>query len=603
MTRRKKIIIWVIIIVIIGVGVAYSLDKIKNPEVIYDTAKVEKGTLQQTVSSTGKVKSAADINLNFKTTGKLAEINVKVGDQVKADQELASLDLKDLEASVREAEANLQVAQANYNKLKAGSRSESVAVSQATVDQAQTAYDNSLRDYENVVDTTAADIIKYENALTDAQTSLVDTKNAGEQDIVNAKDSAVTTMETYQIKAQTSLEVVDDILYDTEAQTTLSVKNKDYLLIALEHYNDVEDSLALLDSYIETAKSTKDTDDVDFALDKTLNTLNLLSELLDDTAKVLVSTITSVDLSETALDALKTSLRTEQTNTNTAISTVQTSQQTLDSALLAYTVDVNTAQSAVNTAQDTLNQSKATQQSKIDTAQAAVNAAISALEIAVAKLDLEKAPARQEDLDLQAAKVKQAEAALEIAKNQLSDNILQAPADGVVTAVNYEIGETTALTKAVVTMFSEGRFEIEVDISEADIAKVRIGNTVNVDFDAYGSEMVFTGEVTYIEPAETVIQDVVYYKVTIQFDDKGFEIKPGLTANTEILTAEKKGVLMTLQRAVYEREGQKYIKVLSVGAEVEKAITIGLKGDGGLVEVLDGLVEDEEVIISVKNGK
>jgi len=410
-------------------------------------------------------------------------------------------------------------------------------------------------------------------------------------------------METYQIKAQTSLEVVDDILYDTEAQTTLSVKNKDYLLIALEHYNDVEDSLALLDSYIETAKSTKDTDDVDFALDKTLNTLNLLSELLDDTAKVLVSTITSVDLSETALDALKTSLRTEQTNTNTAISTVQTSQQTLDSALLAYTVDVNTAQSAVNTAQDTLNQSKATQQSKIDTAQAAVNAAISALEIAVAKLDLEKAPARQEDLDLQAAKVKQAEAALEIAKNQLSDNILQAPADGVVTAVNYEIGETTALTKAVVTMFSEGRFEIEVDISEADIAKVRIGYTVNVDFDAYGSEMVFTGEVTYIEPAETVIQDVVYYKVTIQFDDKGFEIKPGLTANTEILTAEKKGVLMTLQRAVYEREGQKYIKVLSVGAEVEKAITIGLKGDGGLVEVLDGLVEDEEVIISVKNGK
>lgn len=603
MKRGKKIAIWVIIIAIVGIGAAYLLDRVKNPKTIYDTSRVVRTTLKQTVSSTGRVKSAADIDLNFKTIGKISKISASVGQQVKIGEELASLDLKDLESAVRQAEANLQVAQANLSKLIAGSRPESIAIQQATVQKARTAYDSAKNDFNNVVQSTSADLIRYENALIDSKTSLTDVKNSREQDIVNAKDTAVTSMETYEIVAIASLDVVDDTLNDEDASTTLSAQNRQYLIDTEVNYKLTLDALSELGDYIETAKSTKDTDDIDEALDKTLSLLDMLSSLLDDTFNVLLATITSSDLSELELDTLKTNIRAEQTNTNTAISTVQTKQQTLDGAVLAYTVNVNTAQMAVNTAEDTLNQAEATKDSKVDAAQAAVSTAKRALEIAEAQLALEKAPARREDIDLSAAQVKQSEAALEIAKNQLEDNILRAPSVGVITAVNYEVGEQSSLAQPVITMFSEGKFEIEVDISEADIAKVRAGNPTDIDFDAFGSDTIFPGEVTYIDPAETVIQDVVYYMVTIQFDEGQYAIKPGLTANVEIMTAEKKDVLTVVQRAIYEKEDGKYVKVLSQEQEIEKAIRVGLRGDDGLIEVVAGLDEGDDVIIAIKNGK
>ncbi|MEA3464178.1 MAG: HlyD family efflux transporter periplasmic adaptor subunit, partial [Patescibacteria group bacterium] len=185
----------------------------------------------------------------------------------------------------------------------------------------------------------------------------------------------------------------------------------------------------------------------------------------------------------------------------------------------------------------------------------------------------------------------------------------------------YEIGEQTKATQPVISMLAEDNYEIEVLISETDIAKIKINDEAKITLDAFGENIKFSGKVFFIEPAETVIQDVIYYKVLVEFandanppagpaarEQRGWRtpsnIKSGMTANVIITTAEKKNVLIMLSRAVIERNGgDKIVRVLVGDAVKEVPVQIGLRGDEGMVEVLGGVKEGDEVVTFMKEKK
>jgi len=73
----------------------------KGPVEKYETAKVERQTLRQTVSASGKVKAENQVTLRFQTSGQLAWLGVKEGDEVKKGQALASLDRRQLEKKLK----------------------------------------------------------------------------------------------------------------------------------------------------------------------------------------------------------------------------------------------------------------------------------------------------------------------------------------------------------------------------------------------------------------------------------------------------------------------------------------------------------------------
>ena len=153
-------------------------------------------------------------------------------------------------------------------------------------------------------------------------------------------------------------------------------------------------------------------------------------------------------------------------------------------------------------------------------------------------------------------------------------------------------------------MLGNERYEIKVDIAESDITKVKVGDKTVIELDAFGSDHPFSGAVTFIDPAQTVIKDVTYYKTTITFNTDSWsdQIKPGMTASITIAAAEKNNVLYIPQRAVKIRAStlgevpQKYVEVLAGGQKQEKNVEIGLRGDDGLVEIVSGLAEGEQVI-------
>ena len=114
------------------------------------TATVQRGTLVATVAAAGNVSAPEEANLAFQTSGRVAKVNVQVGDQVKKGDVLMELDTINLEYALKTAQDNLIIAQANYDSAKLGNSEnpDQVTVAKAALDkaaatlqQAQSAYD------------------------------------------------------------------------------------------------------------------------------------------------------------------------------------------------------------------------------------------------------------------------------------------------------------------------------------------------------------------------------------------------------------------------------------------------------------------------------
>ena len=634
----KKAIIILIILAVVGAVIAYfALGK--KDEIEYTTAKVEKGDIVQTVSETGTVKAASEIDLNFLNSGKIAKILVKIGDKVKKDQILAELDYSGLSIKQQEARANLEIAQANLAKLLAGAGFEEIAVSQANADQAKTAYDAAVRELEKVKNIAAENIVQaekalsdlelktendvtpYEQAVTVAQISLDNIKSTYQRSIDNKEVAALTTVEDKLTVANTALDTINTIVTDDDAKDVLSVKNISYLNDTKNNHSQAVELLAAAKSSLTTAKQNKINTNINQAIDDTLAALNKIFIALNNCYDALENSVTSADFTQTELNAFKTDISADLTLISAAISAVQTAQQNLADAILDYQTNASNAEEnlankqavlddAVITTENALATAKVSGEQQITVAQTKVDTTKEAWQVAKAQLVQVKAPVSAHDVALERAKIKQAQAALDSVKNQIDNSIIKAPIIGTVTKVDYEVGEQTQAATPVISMLAENNYEIEVLVSEADIAKVKINDPAEITLDAFGEDVKFAGKIFFIEPAETEIQDVIYYKVIVEFvNDANLRqftpnnIKSGMTANVVITTAEKKDVLIMPSRAVIEKNGDRIVRVLVNGIINEVLVKVGLRGDEGMVEVLEGVKEGDVVVTFVKEKK
>lgn len=255
--------------------------------------------------------------------------------------------------------------------------------------------------------------------------------------------------------------------------------------------------------------------------------------------------------------------------------------------IASYKANLNTARTETNTAASSVSSQKQLINSQKITVQKTEN-----------QLALQKAGSTAGEISAQEALVRQAQANLENLQAQYSNTILRSPFDGIITKINPEIGEIASLTSPAISIISDAKFEIEANIPEVDIAKIKIENSTEVTLDAYGNDVVFEAKVVSIDPAETVVEGVPTYKTTLQFTGGEDKIKSGMTANIEIKTAEKKNVLTVPQRAV-KITGEKIVTVLNADNETTKEVKVetGLRGSDGNVEIISGLNEGDKVVL------
>lgn len=289
------------------------------------------------------------------------------------------------------------------------------------------------------------------------------------------------------------------------------------------------------------------------------NNLSEIKKFIDDVALAVNSLSASSALSQTIIDWYRADILSARNNIYTAISGVTDAVQDVDTARLSFIT-------------------------------------------AERQLDLLAAGSTVEKVATQEAAVRVAEANIANYHAQIGKTIIRAPIAGTVTKQEAHAGEIATAGLVIVALISEGRFEIESFVPEADIANVKKGDTAAFTLDAYGDEEIFTAEVYGVDPAETVIEGVPTYKVILQFTNNDGRVRSGMTANIDIITAKKENVFSVPSRAVHSREdGTKFVEtILSDGVSEEKTVTTGIRGSDGRIEIVSGLDGGETVLVFKK---
>ncbi len=193
------------------------------------------------------------------------------------------------------------------------------------------------------------------------------------------------------------------------------------------------------------------------------------------------------------------------------------------------------------------------------------------------------------------ANVEEAAARVAVAKANLQGTQIITPISGVITVQDAKVGQVASPSASLVSVISASAYEVDAGVPETNVGKIAVGNTVSMTLDAFPGET-FSGTVFYIDPAQTVSQGVVDYKIKIAFATPDPRMKSGLTANLTIQTRHKDSVLLLPQYAILQNDNGTFVQILQDGAVSTVPVTLGLQDEKGNVEILSGVTLDEQVL-------
>jgi len=508
-----------------------------NVSTRYSTATVERGNLIVSVTGTGPIAANTNVPLSFKESGRLTSIKVNVGDKVTKSQVLASLDTPDLQIALEQAQAGLAQAQANLTKVQAGSSAPAIAVAQTNVTNAK----RSLADAQSAQTwteiTNGKDVTGAKVSVASAQASLETAQAA----LVAAQDQQTKSLEADQIQVASAQKNLDAVRANVIAQQPVLQLQISQAKNSLWSSQISRDATCGRDSGTACQSANASV----AAAESAVNTAN---------AQMLYSQKQSeqqIASAQASLDSAKAQFAKDQVSLHTAVVSAQN--------------QVRQAQIAVNAAQSSLDQTQGKAGQSGQSAQAQVNSATSALDSAQANYNQTVAPPLPSDVATARAEVANAQAAVDQAQLNLSEATLVAPFDGTIAAINGSLqqwvtggapgitstsGGSTASATAIMTLFDLNSLQVTVQVNEADIAKVAIGDPVTYQVSAYPDQK-FSGKVLTIQPAGTTTSNVVYYSVNSSIQaSPGTTLYPGMTATATIVTNQRQNVLLVPNTAI-----------------------------------------------------
>jgi HlyD family secretion protein len=538
--KLNKKFLFVIAVVILAAGF-FIYSRLKPKSLVYEASQAARGALVQEVSETGTVKKGDLLNLNFKSPGKIKSIDVSVGQSVPAGQKLASLDTSELEIQARQARANLGYQQANLDKLMAGASSDDVKISQTAVQNEQIAADNARQTLTDAIDVAA----KKASAV----------YQTGYDDLQSAYTAAY--------NAQNFIGLL---------QRTYFTPRDDDSILVWEDSQKIFNKTASMKAAIDNITSNQAFGAIDTALAADGKTLADISDL----SLAIRNICESITWRNTISIADRGSLDGQRSYVVAALAQINGIIETISSAKAANDSSVNAAQAALAL---TDGQLKSSQNS-------------------LAKVT---AAPRDNDIKILQSQIAASRAQVELLSAQIADGVLAAPANGQISDVNGQSGEIAPVSGSLIVLVPDSIMTIDAAIPEMEIARIASGNQCNITFDAFPGQQ-FSGKVTRIDPSQTVVAGVVYYEIAVSLDDQNGAIKPGMTANLDIVTAQVADALKIPSRAIIERDGKKFVSVPDGNATKEVQIETGLSNTTGETQVISGLKEGDAVITYMKNN-
>ena len=193
----------------------------------------------------------------------------------------------------------------------------------------------------------------------------------------------------------------------------------------------------------------------------------------------------------------------------------------------------------------------------------------------------------QQDMDTQEMQLKVAKMNLETIRRATK---ILAPAAGVVTQVNYQVGQTPGLGATVFTIAKLDQVILKLNVTSKDIGFFKKGAAATVDV---GGEKI-KGKVTLIPLAANSMTR--FFPVEITFQNKNKKLLPGMYVTTELDARSVKGIIVPIEAVVYRNGINTIWTVTAEGKAKRKVVKLGVQTKGD-VQILEGLEEGDQVMV------
>ena len=614
------------------------------------TATVD--TVTEVLSGTGAVEAATTRTLAFSSSGTLTALQVKLGDTVAEGDEIATVDPKDAEDSLAQAKSSLRLADARLTavtdgltavereqlRLQSSSSASGLEQAQKAVETARETVALNEKGYATAIETART------NAANTAETATFSAANTATQvdnsrlAIDTAEKNAVANARTYQVQLETARAKAT---YDAAVAALVAPATCDSTPSCLQASNsykaaqtatnaarNVADAVATKVASAQTkvnqqqntvtnltnsriASAAKDSQSLTAAEATSVQNARTAQEVglakdqvsirSGDTAlkNAVAAQTTGIDKEQSAIAAAKVAYQTALTNQEVATlkdhQTAAANQQQIDNATTARTTGRARDRQTLDSARNQLWQSQTSYQQTL------------------LSNKLKLAPAKAADLESASAAVFNAQLQVEQAEEAVVGTTLKAPISGTITTLNGEVGLTvtastsggsgsansnaTASTFAIITDLSAMR--IKLGVSEANAAKITVGQSATITFDALTGVSI-ASTVDRVDSVATTTNGVASYGVILSLEATASDlgVKPGMTAQTRVTVNQAVDVITLPASAIRSVGGRSVVQVYDAATKksTPTPVETGVKGEGG-TEIRIGI--DEGAVIAL----
>lgn len=490
----KKLIITVATIIVLVVAAGWVvLSRSKNgtdPAIAPKIELVKRGNFQMTIRATGNLEPLLDVEVKSNVEGEVIELLVDDGDPVQEGDVLVRLDPKLYEEEEKQAQADVKAAQAQLMQSELN-----IQLKKERLNSDKTQREAAVRIAQANLETTKAESL---TRISSAETDIQSTKNLLEQDNISLEQAKISleqaklSLAEYETSLNSSKVSLDSANSELERNTSLHEQE----LVSQQVLEDAQTRYANANTQHENAKKR-----------------------VESQKQTIVS-------QERTIVARKTGIKTRE---------AQLQYQELNLGHLK-----KTRQKAEEESQIRLDNSKTQLQELLLT------------------IDNEKLLTEQSKVSADANLLRR-ESSLKNREERLEWTTITAPMSGTVTQLDIEQGEIVTSGRSafsqsppIMTIADLSKMVVKTFINEVDMERLELDQGAVIKIDAFQTQK-YDGRVYEISPSGQQQDNIISFEVMIEVLDSSGRIKPGMSADVDIITYEEKNVLLLPLDAVISK--------------------------------------------------
>ncbi len=487
MKRISVINNFTVALILVGLSIGLAACGKDQKEAPQKIESVRRGDFMIKINSSGNLESLLSVEIKSNVEGEIKKLSVKEGEFVEKDQILLQIDDEQVREGMKQAEANVSASKAQLEQAR-----RSLAIKEKQLDSdLQQQYDSVAQaqsSYKVTKATTKQQISQQETSIQNTKEALEQDKTALRQAKIALKQTGLTLDEVKEAERAAKVD-----LDNAESELKRSEKLYEQEYIPKKTLEDAQAALANSRSSYDSAQK------------------RVLSQI-----ETVESQKESIDTRERAVQMRETTLKYEEQNLE-LLKETRAAQE--DQSLTQLKI----AQTRLNQLEDNLSD-----------------------EVDISRFSLKSSEAN----------LLRVESSLKNQQERLDWTTIVAPMSGVVINLEVEEGEIVtsgrsafSQSPAIMSIVDLSQMVVKTFINEVDMEKLKFGQEAEIQVRAYPNRP-FQGEVREISPSGLARNNIIYFEVMITVLGSPKELRPGMTADVDIIVVKRKNTLLLPIEAV-----------------------------------------------------